>query len=136
VKLRAPADGDSFSGPDASIVFQWDGTVALADDEYYVLHISFLHETDTWHDTQWTKHTELAVPHYIHGNATLPGVLEWYVVVMRQTGTSADGLRVGVELGPRSETRTFEWRPDGGEPGPEPKPADGITPTPTPRRDE
>lgn len=104
--------------------------MALDDDEYYVLHISFPHGTDTWHDVQWTKEPSLAVPDYIYANATLSGVLEWYVVVMRQTGTSADGLRVGVELGPRSETWTFEWRPDGGEPG------DGITPTPTPRRDD
>ena len=133
VALHAPADGSSFSGADAPIVFQWDAAISLAEDQYYVLNIRFPHGAEIWHDWQWTKEASFAMPDYLYTEATLPGTFEWYIVVMRQTGTSADGRRrEGVELGPQSETWTFEWRPGGGGAGPSPP----TTPSPTPKRPE
>ena len=132
--MRAPASGSGFSGADAAIVFQWDDARPLAGDEYYVLNIWFPHGAETWHDVQWTKGTSFAVPDYLYTEATLPGTFEWYVVIMRQTGTGSDGTREGVELSPPSETWTFEWRPGGGGAEPGPQPTD--TPEPTPERPE
>ena len=64
---------------------------------------------------QWTKETSRAIERYIYDNASLPGTLNWYVVVMHKTGTAPDGRYVGTELGPRSEVRTFTWHPAGGK---------------------
>ncbi len=118
VALRSPDEGASFYGAKPGITFQWDSAGVLAEDSYYVVTILFPHSAETWQDVQWTKQTVLSIPDYLHGAATLPGVLRWNVVVKRQTGTQPDGQKQGVELGPRSATRSFNWAPgDAGSTG-------------------
>ena len=125
LSLRAPTAGSAFIGSNAAIVFEWDPVGALAEDEYYVLTLRFPHGAETWQDVQWTKTSSLAIPTYIYENATLPGTLQWNVVVMRQTGTGSNGSKEGVPLSPPSPTLSFSWAPpidvdDGGAapPGP------------------
>ena len=113
--LGNPAEGAIFAGRDADIVFGWEATGDLGPEEYYVLNVLFPHDNAEWHDMQWTKETSRAIERYIYDNASLPGTLNWYVVVMHKTGTAPDGRYVGTELGPRSEVRTFTWHPAGGK---------------------
>jgi hypothetical protein len=125
-----PEEGAVFTGREAKIAFSWESVGQLPDGVYYVLHILYPHQGSVWHDEQWTQETAKEVQRYIYDNATLPATMEWYVVVARRTGTSADGRHQGTELSPRSETRMFSWQREGAGPGPGPAPA---TPTIPPR---
>ena len=124
---RAPAAGSAFIGSNAAIVFEWDPVGALAEDEYYVLTLRFPHGAETWQDVQWTKTSSLAMPAYIYENATLPGTLQWNVVLMRQTGTGSNGIKEGVPLSPPSPTFGLTWAPTSDSSSGEGQPGDVPT---------
>lgn len=110
--LAGPANGTTFE-PNAQITLSWQPMGTLGPDDYYVVHIQ--HTTGV--DQQWTKGTSLAVPRYLYGMVeAAERRYTWYVVVMRQTGTTAQGYRTGVAISPESEHRWFTWRFQ--EPGP------------------
>jgi hypothetical protein len=118
--LVEPEEGTVFVGREAQVVFRWESVGQLSDEVYYVLNILYPHDGAVWHDEQWTRETSKRVEKYLYDNATLPALMEWYVVVVRRTGTAADGRYQGAELSPRSETRAFSWERPSGGPGPGP----------------
>jgi protein phosphatase len=107
--LRAPADGQTFSGPDAEIVLEWDWPAELGPDQYYLVTIDYPHDGATWQEVQWVTEPRFQVPAYLYTLLSGDRQCEWRVGVMQQTGTQEDGTPVGESLGPPSETRIFVW---------------------------
>jgi serine/threonine protein phosphatase PrpC len=128
--LSGPENGAAFSGPDAVIVLSWGKVGDLANDEYYVVTIPYPHDGGTWHEVQWSKKPELQVPEYLYSLLSEPRECQWYVTVMRQTGTDAGGNKTGVALSDRSEVRTFVWNLESEPVRPEPEESP-VEPTPT-----
>lgn len=128
--LLGPEDGAAFTGPDAVIVLNWQEARPLAADEYYLVTIPYPHDGGTWQEVQWVQQASFQVPAYLYGLLSEPRECRWYVTLMRQTGTDAEGKKEGVALGEPSETRTFVWHLDSGRSGPGPGNTD-ATPTPT-----
>ncbi|MBC8447522.1 MAG: tetratricopeptide repeat protein [Chloroflexi bacterium] len=126
--LRAPPDGSGLSGRETQVVLRWDSVGPLAEDEYYVVVIFFLHGRETWRDEHWVKETLLLAPDYLPGVATGDDY-QWNVTVMRQTGRRADGTPEGTAVSPTSATRRFTWSVTGAAPAESPQPP---TPTDTP----
>jgi len=59
----------------------------------------------------WTKATSWRLPAdlYVEG-LTEPQRFTWQVVVMRQTGVDEEGNRIGEQISPAGEVRTFTWK--------------------------
>jgi len=119
--LTGPESDTVFDGPDAPILLSWQPVGTLAPDDYYVIHIPHTQGLDQ----QWTKETSLGVPKYLYSLGTTNRRYNWYVVVMRLTGTDERGYKTGFAVSPSSERRSFVWQIPGAGPGPAP-------PSPTP----
>jgi hypothetical protein len=121
----------------------------LAEDEYYVLVITFLHrDSHRYPDLQVsTKDTRWAgqLHRFLYDDPVLADRSwgwqhGWYVVVMRNPGTNEKGEITGTEVSPRSAGRSFNWKLEPTEvptktPIPEPsKTAIPDTPAPEPSK--
>jgi hypothetical protein len=88
------------------ILFNWTATGWLADDEYYVLQL-------TWPDGSsseyWTKGNSWRIT---SEDDSVAGTVDWRVGIMRQTGTATDRKPVGEFLAEGVEVRTVEWSID------------------------
>jgi hypothetical protein len=74
------------------------------DDEFYVVQIEWLNGATTEH---WTQSSSLRIT---REERPENGITHWTVLIMRQTGTKADGAPSGVILAPAGQSRLFEWR--------------------------
>ncbi len=109
-KLVSPGNGDEFRGGDSQIQLTWESIGALAEDEWYSLSLRFAADGATRYNGTWTKDTSWTVPPEAHATAgQSEREFHWDVIVMRQTGTRADGGREGVPISPSSETWIFLW---------------------------
>ncbi len=106
--LQSPPEGASFSGVNTPVILQWQGGGSLAANEFYVVTTLRQHEQQVWSDYQWTKEEQLQIPSYIRKDAT-GDTFEWYVTLMRKTGTDAKGDSVGTPISANSASRHFNW---------------------------
>lgn len=122
-QLLDPPDGETV---ERGTLLTWQAGRPLADDEYFVLQITFTHGQETWYDGGWLKETSWTIPNYFGPPHATSGWYEWKVVVMRQTGVGADGKPVGDAAGDESRPRRFLVTVPGMAPG------EAAPPTPTP----
>lgn len=93
-------------GPD-QLTWEWNGI--LRSNQFFVVTISYPHEEAIWHDVHWVKETTFTPPEYLRDLITGDRRCEWTVVVMRQTSTASDGMKVGEPVSQTSEPRVFVW---------------------------
>jgi LysM repeat protein len=100
--LLSPADGQVIDQP--VLLFNWTSTALLAQDEFYVLHLTWANGTQT---EQWVKNSSwrIAVT-----QRPANGLIAWTVTIMRQTGTNPDGSFKGINLTHPAYQYTVEWR--------------------------
>lgn len=113
-QLESPPDGETVA---RGASLSWQAGRALADDEYYVLAITFSHGQETWYDGAWLKGTSWTVPDYFGAPHSTSGWYEWKVTIMRQTGTGSDGKPVGEAASDESRPRRFLVSLPGAAPG-------------------
>jgi hypothetical protein len=101
-QLLSPADGGLID--EETLLLSWTSTVLLMDDEFYVVQIEWLNGATTEH---WTQSSSLRIT---REERPENGITHWTVLIMRQTGTKADGAPSGVILAPAGQSRLFEWR--------------------------
>jgi LysM repeat protein len=99
--LLTPADGAVITGP--VLLFNWTATGWLADDEFYVLQLSWPGGATS---EFWTKGTSWRIT---DDDSPGGGFVDWRVGIMRQIGSTADGVPVGDILADPDEARTVEW---------------------------
>ncbi len=109
--LLGPVEGTTFEGSDATILLNWASVGILEPDEWYVVRLRRSGSVALQPPSVWTKTTAWRVTGdlYIEGRA-VPQQFRWQVTIMQQTGILEDGTRVGKEMSPPSEMRTFSWQ--------------------------
>ena len=100
--LLSPVDGDIVD--EATVLLNWTSTMRLADNEFYVVRITWPDQSTTEH---WLKSSGLRLS---IDQRPAGGDLIWAVTIKRQTGLSDQGVPIGLNLAPQGQTRTFEWR--------------------------
>ncbi len=128
-QLRQPGDATRFSGEEAQIVLEWEAA-ALASNEFYVL---VLECSGLNKQVEWIKEARYQVPASLYSQLSTPWRCQWYVTLMKQTGTDSSGVRVGQALSQPSDTRTFTWERAAATATPRLTPTDTtVPPTATP----
>lgn len=131
--LKAPADGETFTGRNTKIRLVWSPAARpLVPDEYYLVTIFFPHGQETWTDYQWTREPEIILPEYLYDNVTGDRSFRWHVSLVQLTAGAPSGSpvnRTTLIIAPGA-TRTFKWliETEGG--GERPPTAPTITPRP------
>jgi LysM repeat protein len=109
--LLSPPDGTIFEGPDTIILLAWASVGILSEDEWYVLSLQELGGGAEQVPPVWTKTTSWRLPQDLYDEGQAEGLLfRWQVFVMRQTEVAEDGTRIGEEISPPGEIRTFSWK--------------------------
>lgn len=107
--LLLPADGAVFSAANDSVTLQWASIGTLLDNEAYAVTIEDLTEGQGRKLIDYVTDTKYNVPSTFRPVDTMPHVLRWYVVPVRQTGTSIDGKPIYDLAGSASISRVFVW---------------------------
>jgi len=102
--LIEPKDGTYV---DRGGVLRWGPVKELGPDEYYMVGIIFSHEEATWYDGGWVKETTWTVPNYFGPPHSSTGLYNWSVIVMKRTGTDANGNPIGEPISYKSQTWSF-----------------------------
>jgi len=111
VELLAPADEAVFTGPNAVILLNWASVGILDDDEWYVVRLRWTDSEEEQPLLIWTKMTSWRVPASLYvGGLDEPLRWRWRILVVRQTGVTEGGVRIGIEIRPSSDARVFYWK--------------------------
>jgi LysM repeat protein len=87
----------------STLLFNWTATGLLAEDEFYVLQLSWPDGSQTEH---WTKSTAWRMA---RDRRPAAGPVAWTVTIRRQTGTGPDGSPTGTTLTDPGESRQVNW---------------------------
>jgi len=111
VELLAPADEAVFEGPGAFILLNWASVGILDEDEWYVVRLRWTDSEEEQAHFFWTKTTSWRVPArlYVSGSDQAQR-WRWRVLVVRQTGVTENGIRLGEPIRPESDARVLYWR--------------------------
>jgi LysM repeat protein len=107
--LLLPADGAPFTAANDTIALQWSSVGTLRSDEYYAVTVEDVTEGEGRRLVDYVTDTKFIVPTSFRPNSSVPHVLRWTVLVVRQTGSSADGQAIYQPGGNVSNPRTFIW---------------------------
>jgi len=107
--LLLPADGAPFTAANDTIALQWSSVGTLRSDEYYAVTVEDVTEGEGRRLVDYVTDTKFIVPASFRPSSSVPHVLRWTVLVVRQTGSSADGQAIYQPAGNVSNPRTFIW---------------------------
>ncbi len=107
--LLLPPDGASFTLTNDTFTLQWASVGELRTNESYGITVVDLTDPQQRRFTDYVTETKYIVPQSFRPNDTLPHVMKWWVVVVRQVSTDADGKPVYETAGIPSEQRAFSW---------------------------
>lgn len=107
--LLLPPDGASFTLANDAFTLQWAAVGELRPNEFYGVTVVDLTDPNQRRLTDYVTDTKFIVPSSFRPNDALPHVMKWWVVVVRQTGTDAEGRAVYESAGLPSEQRAFSW---------------------------
>lgn len=116
VQLLLPVDGEAFTAVNDTITLQWAAVGTLRDGEAYGVTIEDVTEGSGRRQTDYVTDTKYIVPTSFRPVGDAPHIIRWYIVPVRQAGTTIDGEAIWENYGDRSEERVFSWF--GGEAAP------------------
>lgn len=119
--LLEPPDGVTY-GPRNTVTLEWTPVGALAQDEYYHLHLEAFYEATReqfYGDYVFTKDTVYLLDQsflapFHPGSDKGSALVYWWVRVVRKVGDDANGKPEGVDVGASSEKRYFVCEPSAG----------------------
>ncbi len=121
--LLLPSDGAIFTAANDSVTLQWASVGTLRQNEAYAVSVEDVTEGKGRRLTEYVTDTKFIVPASFRPTDNTPHVLRWFIVPVRQIGTSADGKPIYDTAGAASTSRTFVWWSTGAA-------APSSTPTP------
>jgi LysM repeat protein len=108
--LLLPADGAAFTAANDSVTLQWASVGTLRSNEYYQVTIEDITEGQGRKLVDYVTDTKYIVPASFRPTDTIPHVLRWFVVPVRQTSsTTSAGQPVYEPAGEASAWRVFTW---------------------------
>ncbi len=111
--LLQPADGFVFRGGSDVISLQWSANEPLRERESYAVTIEDVTSGSGNRQVIYTTANSSTVPAALRPIDNQPHNLRWSVVVVRSTGTTADGEPIWEPAGAVSIFRYFIWWPGG-----------------------
>ncbi len=118
--LLLPADGTVYTSVSDTINLQWSSVGTLRDGERYAVTIVDLTSGETKKTTQYVVDTKFTVPASLRPTDNSIHVFRWWVVAVRQTGSTTDGQPIYETYGTISAFRVFGWSGSGGAATPTP----------------
>ncbi len=106
--LLLPADGAPFSGNDDVVSLQWASVGTLRENEAYAVTVEDL-TAGNRKLVEYVTETKYIVPTSFRPVDTVPHILKWYLVTVRQTGSTKDGQPIYETAGVVSLPRVFSW---------------------------
>ncbi len=107
--LLLPADGAPFSLADISVTLQWASVGTLRDNERYQVTVEDVTAGTGRRLVDYANDTKFIVPVTFRPQDSLPHVMRWWVVTVRQTGTDDQGDPIWSVAGTASTPRVFTW---------------------------
>ena len=134
--LLLPADGAGFSLANDVVTLQWASVGSLRPNEMYAVTIEDVTDGTGRKMVDYVADTKYIVPATFRPTDNNPHIMRWWVIPVRQKGTTADGKPNWEPAGTPSVQRVFSWIgvATGGNPGPTatPAPTTASNTTPTP----
>lgn len=109
VNLLLPPDGAPFGSTEDIITLQWASVGALRENEAYAVTIEDVTEGQGRKLVDYVIDTKFIVPNSFLLGDSVPHVVRWWVVAVRQMGTDDDGNPIWNEAGAISASRVFTW---------------------------
>jgi hypothetical protein len=107
--LLLPADGASFTNANDTITLQWAGVGTLRQNESYAVSVEDLTEGTGKKMIEYVADTKYNLPTTFRPVSNQPHILRWFVLPVRQSGTSKDGQPIYEPAGAASNPRVFSW---------------------------
>lgn len=107
--LLLPADGAVFTNPDDVVTLQWAAVDTLRSNEAYAVTILDVTDGGTRLTVEYVTETRLVLSADLRPLDTIPHILRWSVLTVRQTGTTTDGDPIWIPAGSVSTFRDFIW---------------------------
>jgi LysM repeat protein len=107
--LLLPPDGKSFTLADDTITLQWASIGTLRDNEAYQIVVEDVTDGQGRKLIDYAKDTKYIVPASFRPNDTVPHVMRWYVMPVRQGPTDDQGKPTWLPAGTKSLERVFSW---------------------------
>lgn len=105
-----PEHGKVLVGEAENIVLRWESVGALAEDEWYAVSLRYLQDGQILYSGHQVKENEWQLPaEFFFAKADPPErAYQWDVTVVRvESGPKGE---IGIDISPRSESRTFYWK--------------------------
>lgn len=107
--LLLPADGTVYTNINDSIVLQWSSVGTLRENEAYAVIVEDVTSGGEKKITQYVTDTKFVVPASMRPLDNTNHIFRWWVVVVRQDGSTSDGQPIYVQFGSLSVFRVFGW---------------------------
>lgn len=118
--LLLPADGTVYTNVNDAITLQWSSVGTLRENERYAITVEDVTAGGDKKLVQYVSETKFSVPASMRPLDNTSHIFRWYVVVVRQDGSTSDGVPIYVQYGTVSVPRVFGWSGTGGATTPEP----------------
>jgi len=107
--LLLPADGTLFANVTDVITLQWAAVGTLRDNEAYAVTVEDVTAGGDRRIMEYVKDTKFIVPDGLRPTDNLQHIYRWYVMPVRQTGSTNDGSPIYEPAGAISTPRVFGW---------------------------
>lgn len=106
--LLLPADGASYVSANDVITLQWSSVGILRSNETYAVTIEDLTDGNT-KKVDYVADTKYIVPTSLRPGTASPHIYRWWILPVRQTGSTKDGQPIYDVGGQPSAQRVFSW---------------------------
>ncbi len=118
-QLLLPADGAPFSLANETVTLQWSSVGTLRNNEAYAVTIEDITDGSGRKLVEYVTEQKFMVPASFRPGNSLPHVMRWTVLPVRQSGTTKENEPIWEPAGAVSQQRVFTWS---GAASPEPSP--------------
>jgi len=111
--LLLPADGAAFMSSNDVITLQWASVGTLRENEIYSVTIEDITDGTGRRLVEYVTDTKFIVPNSFRPRTGIPHIIRWFVVPVRQIGTTPDGTAIYDPAGVPSTPRVYSWMGSG-----------------------
>ncbi len=108
-KLLLPSDGQAFTSGDGVIPLQWASLGALRENEAYEVVVQDVTAGQDRLLVDYVTDTRYIIPATFRPQDTVPHLLRWWALLVRQSGSDEQGQPSWASAGDTSEPRDFTW---------------------------
>ncbi len=108
-QLLLPRDGEAFMKMTDTITLQWESVGALRTNEAYAVTIEDVTAGDGTKLIDYVSDTKFIVPEGLRPTENIPHIFRWWIIPVRQVGSTDEGEPVWDAAGELGEAHVFSW---------------------------